>query len=198
MNEGDLVLQPPGIRHRVLESSPGLEVVEISAPALHETFADHELTLPNGETGGSSLCRSAFPAAHRGRHALDRFPRRRSAANTSSRTATCGIAEARLIRPGIAPEIAFSPHRGELVFGFVLDGTASLNGSELRSAECVRGSTGRALDPRRHEPRLSPAARDDGAARRRRWMRSIASRIEGGSVEQRCAGQDRGPAALLQ
>ena len=32
MNAGDLVLQPPEIRHRVLESSPGLEVVEISAP----------------------------------------------------------------------------------------------------------------------------------------------------------------------
>ena len=45
---GDLVLQPPTIRHRVLESSPGLEVVEITCPALHETFADHDLTLPNG------------------------------------------------------------------------------------------------------------------------------------------------------
>ena len=32
MEAGDLVLQPPGIRHRVLESSPGLEVVEITLP----------------------------------------------------------------------------------------------------------------------------------------------------------------------
>ena len=48
MRAGDLVLQPPEIRHRVLESSPGLEVVEIGAPALHATFADHELELPNG------------------------------------------------------------------------------------------------------------------------------------------------------
>ena len=32
MHEGDLVLQPPEIRHRVLESSPGLEVIEIGAP----------------------------------------------------------------------------------------------------------------------------------------------------------------------
>ena len=47
MEAGELVLQPPLIRHRVLESSPGLEVVEISAPALHETFADHDLKLPN-------------------------------------------------------------------------------------------------------------------------------------------------------
>jgi len=42
MNEGDLVLQPPELRHRVLESSGPLEVVEITAPAAHETFADHE------------------------------------------------------------------------------------------------------------------------------------------------------------
>ncbi|HZZ70438.1 MAG TPA: hypothetical protein VFE18_19890, partial [Phenylobacterium sp.] len=45
---GDLVLQPPRIRHRVLESSPGLEVVEIGCPALHETLADHAMALPTG------------------------------------------------------------------------------------------------------------------------------------------------------
>jgi quercetin dioxygenase-like cupin family protein len=55
MNTGDLVLQPPGIRHRVLESSDGLEVVEIGAPALHATFADHELELPNGSDPGRSF-----------------------------------------------------------------------------------------------------------------------------------------------
>jgi quercetin dioxygenase-like cupin family protein len=43
---GDAVLQPPGIRHRVLESSAGLEVIEVGAPAVHETHADHELSLP--------------------------------------------------------------------------------------------------------------------------------------------------------
>jgi hypothetical protein len=36
-----MVLQPPEIRHRVLESSPGLEVIEIGCPAVHETIADH-------------------------------------------------------------------------------------------------------------------------------------------------------------
>lgn len=46
MHEGDCVLQPPHIRHRVLESSPGLEVIEVGCPAEHETFRDHELTLP--------------------------------------------------------------------------------------------------------------------------------------------------------
>jgi quercetin dioxygenase-like cupin family protein len=47
MVAGDCVLQPPQIRHRVLESSPGLEVIEIGTPALHDTIADWSLELPN-------------------------------------------------------------------------------------------------------------------------------------------------------
>ncbi|BAN03123.1 cupin domain-containing protein [Ilumatobacter coccineus] len=46
MQAGDCVLQPPEIRHRVLRSSPGLEVIEIGCPAEHDTLADHELELP--------------------------------------------------------------------------------------------------------------------------------------------------------
>ena len=47
MHAGDCVLQPPEIRHRVLESSAGLEVIEIGCPAEHETIADWSLPLPN-------------------------------------------------------------------------------------------------------------------------------------------------------
>jgi quercetin dioxygenase-like cupin family protein len=47
MNAGDCVLQPPGIRHRVLESSAGTDVFELSSPAIHETWVDHDLILPN-------------------------------------------------------------------------------------------------------------------------------------------------------
>ncbi|UJR19837.1 hypothetical protein I4U23_022970 [Adineta vaga] len=46
LHAGQCVLQPPLIRHRVLESSPGLEVVEVACPAVHETFIDHQLQLP--------------------------------------------------------------------------------------------------------------------------------------------------------
>ena len=46
MRAGDCILQPPGIRHRVLECSAGLEVVEISCPAEHETHVDHDMDLP--------------------------------------------------------------------------------------------------------------------------------------------------------
>lgn len=46
LESGDCVLQPPGIRHRVLESSAGLEVIEIACPASHQTHIDHDLKLP--------------------------------------------------------------------------------------------------------------------------------------------------------
>ncbi len=46
---GDAVTQPPGIRHRVLESSAGLEVIEVASPAEHDTLVDHELTLPTAD-----------------------------------------------------------------------------------------------------------------------------------------------------
>ena len=47
MHAGDVVTQPPGIRHRVLEASPGLEVVEVGCPAEHETIADWDHELPD-------------------------------------------------------------------------------------------------------------------------------------------------------
>jgi quercetin dioxygenase-like cupin family protein len=48
LSAGDCVLQPPHIRHRVLEASPGLEVVEFASPATHATFPDPAASLPTG------------------------------------------------------------------------------------------------------------------------------------------------------
>ncbi len=47
LETGDLVLQPPEIRHRVLECTAGAEVIEITLPAEHDTWVDHEMDLPN-------------------------------------------------------------------------------------------------------------------------------------------------------
>ena len=126
MNEGDMVLQPPEIRHRVLESSAGLEVVEISAPALHETFADHELELPTGEHPGRPFSGQRFVrhvAAERGWTPFNGG----EAQETGMAAATAGLAEVRTIRRGTSDRIAFPQHEGELVFGFVLNGSAALD-----------------------------------------------------------------------
>jgi quercetin dioxygenase-like cupin family protein len=127
MAAGDMVLQPPGIRHRVLEASPGLEVVEISCPAIHETFAELALSLPNGE-GAPGRSWEGQTFFH---HVAAAAPWCRwhggEAQETGLGAAMGGRAEARLLRPGVGPGIAIPPHDGELVFGFVLEGTARLD-----------------------------------------------------------------------
>jgi quercetin dioxygenase-like cupin family protein len=47
LESGDCVIQPPEIRHRVLECSDDLHVIEIGCPAIHKTIADFNLSLPN-------------------------------------------------------------------------------------------------------------------------------------------------------
>jgi quercetin dioxygenase-like cupin family protein len=127
MAAGDMVLQPPGIRHRVLESSPGLEVVEITCPAAHETFADHDIDLPNGDAGD--------PARDYGgqqflRHVAAASPwvpwHGAEAQATGVSAATGGLAEARIVKPSSSPAIDVPPHDCELVFGFVLEGSVRL------------------------------------------------------------------------
>ena len=63
LKAGDCVIQPPEIRHRVLESSDNLQVIEIGVPADHVTTIDHEVELPTGVLnpdrvfGGQTFCR---------------------------------------------------------------------------------------------------------------------------------------------
>jgi quercetin dioxygenase-like cupin family protein len=126
MHAGDLVLQPPEIRHRVLESSPGAEVVEIGCPALHPTFADHEMELPNGNVDAAR----SFSGQHFLRHIAADTPwtpfLAGEAQETAIHEATGGIAQVRTIRAA-GRALAFPAHSGELEFGFVLSGTARLD-----------------------------------------------------------------------
>jgi quercetin dioxygenase-like cupin family protein len=55
LEPGDWVIQPPQIRHRVLECEAGSEVIEITMPPEHETHADQEMTLPNETTARDRL-----------------------------------------------------------------------------------------------------------------------------------------------
>ncbi|CAF4783475.1 unnamed protein product, partial [Rotaria sp. Silwood2] len=41
LRAGDCVLQPPMIRHQLLECSSGLEVLAIACPAVHNTYVDN-------------------------------------------------------------------------------------------------------------------------------------------------------------
>jgi len=125
MQAGDCVLQPPTIRHRVLESADDLEVVEVTSPALHETLADHAMTLPTGrdlpdrDFGGQRyrLCRAAGAAwsdAGAGWTAQD----------LGLAAPSGGAVSARVLRG--TGRLAAPVNAGELLFGFVLDGSAEL------------------------------------------------------------------------
>jgi quercetin dioxygenase-like cupin family protein len=126
MRQGDLVLQPPEIRHRVLESSPGLEVVEITCPALHATFADHELDLPNRPDPDRLFGTQHFMRHIAATMAWTPFGGG-EAQETAIATATGGTAEVRTVRSRGSAPIAFEAHDGELVFGFILEGSALLD-----------------------------------------------------------------------
>jgi quercetin dioxygenase-like cupin family protein len=128
MQAGDCVLQPPRIRHRVLESSPGLEVVEIGCPALHETLADHDISLPNGRIDPDRN----FEGQRFLRHVAADTPwttldgHGAQAQHTGIAAATGGLADARVIRPGAARALGGSRFEGEFLFGFVLEGACVL------------------------------------------------------------------------
>jgi len=128
MRAGDCVLQPPRIRHRVLESSPGFEVVEIGCPALHETVADHDMPLPTGrrlperDFDGQLFMHDVGADGAWVPLAVGGFERR----NTGMAKATRAIADAYVLRPASSNRLAVPAHDGELLFGFVLEGAAVL------------------------------------------------------------------------
>jgi len=133
MHEGDCVLQPPGIRHRVLESSAGLEVIEVASPAEHETLIDHALLLPTAvvrperDFAGQRFVRHiAGEATWR---AVD--GQRLQSRDTGIAAATAGLAGVRALR--LAHGAATDPrvHDGEFLLFSILSGRATLRLSEL-------------------------------------------------------------------
>jgi quercetin dioxygenase-like cupin family protein len=128
LRPGDCVLQPPEIRHRVLECSSGLEVIEVSCPAEHETLADHQQALPSPtrdrkrEYGGQRFVHHENATAPWGPWRLPGFEAR----ELGLAAATRDLARARVARRlGIAaPQPA--RHEGELMFMFVLAGGLTL------------------------------------------------------------------------
>jgi quercetin dioxygenase-like cupin family protein len=126
---GDCVLQPPEIRHRVLEASDGLEVVEIGCPAVHETIADHVLSLPTPrllperDFGGQRFVRHVAAEAIWAPWRADGFEAR----DIGIGAATDGLAGARVVRPQAGSAAAnLRAHGGEFLFLFVLKGEIAL------------------------------------------------------------------------
>ena len=163
LDAGDCLIQPPEIRHRVLESSANAEVIELAAPARHPTMIDHALTLPTAvrnperDFGGQRFCR------HRRSDAVWRGWRLPGfeACATGIAAATAGVADARVARPAGTATGAdggggvtgnggdtgtAASHDADVLFTFVLEGRMTLRIRD-REAEALNAGDAFVLPP---------------------------------------------------
>ena len=144
LKAGDCVIQPPEIRHRVLESSENLQVIEIGVPADHVTTIDHEVELPTPVLnpdrifGGQKFCRHQLKDAVWEPWRLAGFEAR----ETGIGEATGGVASVQVARAtaganghaaggeqGSADGVEqVTSHTGDILFTFVMEGEVTLNG----------------------------------------------------------------------
>ena len=132
LQAGDCVLQPPRIRHRVLEASPGLEVVEIGSPAEHLTTREHNIELPTltvrpeRDFGGQRFVRHVSADAPYGPWRAPGMACR----DTGIGAATSGLANVVVARPLDCEDgdvVGPVGHSGEYLQLFVLDGQATMH-----------------------------------------------------------------------
>lgn len=127
MNAGDCVLQPPEIRHRVLECSTGFEVVEISCPAEHMTYAEHKMTLPTDHQRPERNFNGQRFVNHIGESSKQRPWQLNGYVKEDT-----GISKATEGLVGVGTVYAENPqssllsHNGEFYFLFILSGTGIL------------------------------------------------------------------------
>ncbi len=129
LHPGDCFIQPPEIRHRVLEASDGIEVIEIGVPAEHVTEIDHEMTLPTPnlrperEWRGQRFVHNVGAKGVFGPSRLPGFQARDTTINANTK----GVASVIVLRPdGGSP--AWTRHDGDILFTFVLSGAMKLEG----------------------------------------------------------------------
>lgn len=150
MEAGDCLLQPPGIRHRVLESSDHMEVLEFTCPAEHETGVDHELVLPTATLEREREFSGQRFVFHQAKKAawsppggtVGEIHGHRSQweyRDTAIAAATRGLVSVIDVKPAPgASELALQ-HNGEIRFLFVLAGSASLDGHSEGRRQLMRG-----------------------------------------------------------
>ena len=130
LRAGDCVIQPPRIRHRVLESSENLQVIEIGVPAEHVTTIDHQMELPTPHVrpdrsfGGQTFCRSEAASASWTPWRLQGF----AARETGIAAATRGVASVQIARAAGPTLGQVTSHTSDILFTFVLSGSVTLHG----------------------------------------------------------------------
>lgn len=129
LHAGDCVTQPPHIRHRVMETSNGLEVIEVGTPAEHVTAIDNDMELPNGRVDshrlfhGQRFCHYVHKGARWQPHRLPGL----AASETGVAEATAGIAGARMLKSSGASPAYSTSHGAQVLFSYVVAGSVRIN-----------------------------------------------------------------------
>ena len=142
LGEGDCVTQPPEIRHRVLEASDNLEVIEIGVPADHMTTIDHEMTLPtltfqpDREFQGQKFCHHIAKDAKWAPWRILGFDYR----DTGINEATNGVASVHIARSSSHHQTSFSTsHDSDILFSFVMEGEMELSAKGYETKQLQKG-----------------------------------------------------------
>ncbi len=142
LKTGDCVTQPPEIRHRVLEASDNLEVIEIGVPAEHMTTIDHEMELPTSDFRpdrtfqGQKFCHHLLEKASWNSWKINGFTFR----DTGIHEATKGVACVHVAKPDLdfKEEQALN-HDTDILFTFLMEGELMLRVEGQKEQSLKRG-----------------------------------------------------------
>ena len=142
LHPGDCFLQPPFIRHRVLECSDELEVVEITCPAEHPTFVDHNMTLPTAAYNPDRDFGGQRFLFHEARDAIwsPWVAQGLEYRDIGIAAVTGGIASGMVVRRTGRTETANLQHNADIRFMFVVAGRAELCSEEQNASSLEAGS----------------------------------------------------------
>ena len=164
---GDLVVQPPTIRHEVLQTEDGLEVLELVNPVEHATHADPAMRLPTASVHpGRAFGHQRFlwdadrDEAWQAQGPLD-------VRATRVAFATGGAASVRVLRTAPGATAVRRAHAGARTF-FVVRGAIEAGGQAAGEGELLRDERALTLSLAPHtlvyecSLRGAPAAHPDG------------------------------------
>lgn len=147
LTAGDCFIQPPEIRHRVLLASEDIEVIEIGVPAEHITEIDHDMDLPTPDLCPDRLWqgqRFVFNRAEGAQWGPFRLPGY-DCRDTTIAANTNGVAGVQVVRRGAGTPV-WASHDTDILFGFVMDGSATLSG-EGREASALEAGDAIVIPP---------------------------------------------------
>ncbi|KAJ3253629.1 hypothetical protein HK103_000417 [Boothiomyces macroporosus] len=127
MQAGDCVLQPPLIRHQVLNvGNEGLQVIEVGGPACHATFGDLEMNLPNGFNPSRTFGTQRFT-----HHQDARAPWCDAGGVVVKDSGLYEASKVVGLRKLKINSKLFCNHNGEMLFLYVLDGFIEIQSKEF-------------------------------------------------------------------